>query len=377
MKAQQTLIAAGLAASFFFLGCSKTSPTGTAAQPGVPLVLSTTVSIDYSEGNFNIMQVSNNSVTANLKTLGTDDIVSTFGNDIYILERGLGNVIKLHNDSTAGVAVTYQVNLGTGVNPQQIAFVSSTKAYITQYAGKNLVIFNPSTGTVTGAIDLSRFDAYAGTDSAAPIPYMSPAMVSGSFLYVGCQRLKVVGQYPEPADSSCIAVISTQSDSIVNKIALLKKNPYSMDTAGGKLYVVCPGAYYVYTDGDVEAIDLASQTNSGTVLAESAVNGDLGAIAMAGPTQGYITAGINGTTYVNEVFPFNPAAKTVGSRIAGIGNASGVIGGIVCGGGTLYVGDQSSSAPGIVSVSTTTNTKIGSTAAFSLLPYSLAYFKNQ
>jgi len=377
MKSRQAIFTVCVTGAVLILNCSKaTGPSSGQSLLG-SLLLATTVSVDYSEGNFSIMRTSNDSIANNLLTLGTDDIVSTFGNDIYILERGLGNVIKLHNDSASGVTVTYQVNIGQGVDPQQMAFVSSTKAYITEYNSKNLMIFNPSTGTVTGTIDLSRFDAYAGTDSAVAIPYMSPAMISGNFLYVGCQRLKVVGQYPEPADSSCLAVISTSSDSIINKIMLVKKNPYSMDTAGGKLYVACPGAYYVYTDGDIECIDSASQTNARSVILESAFNGDLGPIAMASPTSGYITIGINGTTYTNEVFPFNPVTKTIGSQITGIGNASGVFGGIVCGGDTLYVADQSNTTPGIVSVNMKTNTKVGQTAAFSMLPYSLAYLNIQ
>jgi hypothetical protein len=113
------------------------------------------------------------------------------------------------------------------------------------------------------------------------------------------------------------------------------------------------------------------------VILESQLSGDLGAIKMASPTSGYITAGINGTSYANEVFPFNPAAKTVGSPIEGIGNASGVFGGVICSGDTLYVADQSSTAPGIVSVNMATNTKIGQTTAFHMLPYSLAYLSNQ
>lgn len=379
MNSRKAVFTACILGVALIMNCTKSSPTAPGVQTSIQgsLILATTVSPDYSEGNFNVASAEGNGIDSNLLALGTDDIVSTYGGNIYILERGKGNVIKLSGLSSSKATVAYQVNVGQGVDPQQIAFASSTKAYITQYDSKNLLIFNPSTGAVTGSVDLSRFDAYAGTDSTVDTPYMSPAVVAGNYLYVGCQRLKVVGGYPEPADSSCLAVISTGNDSIVGKIMLLKKNPYSMDTAGGKLYVACPGAYYVYSDGDVECIDLASRTNTGAVILESQLNGDLGVIKMASPTSGYIMAGINGTTYTNEVFPFNPAAKTVGGAIAGIGNASGVFGGVICSGDTLYVADQSSTTPGIVSVNMATNTKIGQTAVFSMLPYSLAYLRNQ
>jgi hypothetical protein len=377
MKPRQTILTACIAGALLALSCSKaTGPAGGSSLLQGPVVLSTTT--NFTEGNFDIMHTGSGSVTGKLLTLGTDDIVSTFGTDIYILERGLGNVIKLGSITAAGATVAYQVNLGASVNPQQIAFVSSTKAYITENNNKDMVIFNPTTGKTTGTVDLSRFDAYVGTDSAVSVPFMSPAMVAGNYLYVGCERLKVVGNYPEPADSSCIAVISTSNDSIVKTIMLDDKNPISMDTAGGKLYVVCPGNYGDYTDGDIECIDLTSQSNIGPVVKENQVNGDLGAIALGSSTNGYFTVGAEvGISYTNVVYSFNPLTSSLGSQIAGIGDASGVIGALICRGGYLYVADESATDPGIVTVETTSNTKVGKTAVLDLPPYSLAYLNIQ
>jgi len=377
MKSRQAIFTACISGAVLFSGCSKaTGPTSGQSLLQGPVIIAT--STNFAEGNFDVMSIGSGNVTGKLLTLGTDDLVSTFGNDSYILERGLGNVIKLGAVTASGATVAYEVNIGAGINPQQIAFVSSTKAYITQNNSQNMLIFNPSTGKTTGTVDLSRFYAYAGTDSAVAIPYMSPAMVAGNYLYVGCERLKLVGGYPEPADSSCVAVISTSNDSIVKMIMLVDKNPIAMDTAGGKLYVVCPGNYGIYTDGDIECIDLASQTNTGTVITESQVNGDLGAIAIGSQTSGYITVGSeSGANYVNAVYSFNPTSKTLGAPIAGIGDASGVLGALVCSNGTLYVADESSTAPGIVAVDMTSNTKVGKTAALDLPPYSLAYLNVQ
>jgi len=128
-------------------------------------VAATTIASDYSAANFELISIMNNySVNPNLiPSLHTDNAVRSFGGDVYVLERlGKDNVIRYNAERTA---VEYQENIGAGVNIQDIAVVSETKAYISCYQSVDLVVFNPKTGKKVSAIDLSRFNAYARNQS--------------------------------------------------------------------------------------------------------------------------------------------------------------------------------------------------------------------
>jgi hypothetical protein len=123
-------------------------------------IAATTISAIYDAANFEIISANDYSVSPNLiPGLHTDNAVRSFGGDVYILERlGRDNVVKYNAELTA---VEYQENIGAGVNIQDIAVVSETKAYISCYQSVDLVVFNPKTGRKVSAIDLSRFNAYA------------------------------------------------------------------------------------------------------------------------------------------------------------------------------------------------------------------------
>jgi len=308
----------------------------------------TTISATYDAANFEIISTDNYSVRQNLiPGLHTDNVVRAFGGDVYILERfGKDNVIKYN---AGKMAVEYQEHIGEGLNIQDIAVVSETKAYISCYDVSDLIVFNPKTGKKVSTIDLSRFNTYAGTDSAEASPYANSLAVYGDYLYVACQRLNSLF---EPADTSLIAVIDTRMDAIVTSVKLNKKNPASIDVFGNRLLVSSSGDWFDVTaaSAGIEMIDLTNNENLGLIADGSAFGGSLGNVIFISQNKAY--AAVMTASWTTDIVDFNPITKTVGTKISGISDGSG---GLAYDGSKLYVGDKSFGAAGVVAVNPSTN----------------------
>jgi hypothetical protein len=198
---------------------------------------------------------------------------------------------------------------------------------------------------------------------------MSSVAVKGDSVFVACQRLKSF----QPADTSCIAIISTMTNSVVGSVKLINKNPVSMSIFGNILYVSCAGnAWSTPTDGGIERIDLATGQNLGVLVSEPVLGGDMGTILVTSASQGYAVVSLSFTQ--NAVIPFNPATGVKSTAILGIDNA---FGGIVSAGKYLYVGDRSLTAPGVVVIDMMTNLKTAGPLNVGIAPNSLAYLRIQ
>ncbi|MCK4590209.1 MAG: hypothetical protein KAT86_00545, partial [Candidatus Latescibacteria bacterium] len=172
-----------------FTGCSKKSPT--APQTGTEEQIAVITTTDYSSGNLASIAEGDSTAAINLLLIYSDNAVTAYGEYVYVIERkGADNIIKLDPNDLGEDGIIYQESVGNDSNPQDIAFVSEHKAYVSRYDDTALWIIDPSTGDKTGEIDLSEFVAYAGTDSAEANPQMSSMAIAGGKLYVTCQRLK-------------------------------------------------------------------------------------------------------------------------------------------------------------------------------------------
>jgi hypothetical protein len=85
-------------------------------------------------------------------------------------------------------------------------------------------------------------------------------------------------------------------------------------------------------------------------------------------TKGY--AVISTPSYTTEVCPFDPQAKTMGPKIAGIDAPCS--GHLAFDGKYVYVGDRSTTTPGIAVIDPATDAKVGLTKNIGLPPSSLA-----
>jgi hypothetical protein len=362
-------------AALLFGGCSKNGNPASSQQPSAKSIAVVSVSLDYSEGNMGLYSITDSTAYQNLMSIYSDNDIRTYNGSIYVLERyGKDNIIKITGSIIADSMVVYDKNIGASVNIQDVAFISSTKAYITQYANPQVVIFNLSTGEKAGAaVDLSAYVAYSGTDSATSTPYASRELYYNGKVYVACQRLKApAGGYIQAADTSKIVVINATSDSVEKAINLIYKNPQEMWVCNGKLYVAGVGLWGS-SDGGVECIDLSTDSNAGTIVDETALHGDVMSIIVISDTKGY--AIISTPSYTTEMYAFNPQAKTVGAKIAGVD--SPCYNHMAYDSTYVYVGDRSSTAPGIVVIDPATDTKIDATKDIGIPPNSLAFLQSE
>ncbi|MBN1980396.1 MAG: hypothetical protein JW795_02610, partial [Chitinivibrionales bacterium] len=105
---------------------------------------------DFLTGNMAIAGAGGNfPAKSSLLPIHSDSRVQTYGGSVYIIERFTkDNIIRINGSTISPATIAYQHHLGDGVNLHDIAFISETKAYVTQYNSADLLVFNPATGTV-------------------------------------------------------------------------------------------------------------------------------------------------------------------------------------------------------------------------------------
>ena len=304
------------------------------ASAGEMAVITTT---DFTSGN--LAAIVNGEVTAqaDLLPIHSDNWVVAWGGYVYVIERLYGDdIIKLSPQDLS--TPIYQKSVGDKANPYDIAFVDEHKAYVSRYGRASVLIMDPATGDSTGSVDLSAYVAYAGTDSAESVPHMSYMAISGGKLYVACQRLKGWN----PADTSLVVVVDTETDSVLKAIPLEKKNPVALSLYKGKIYLACVGSYWDPTDGGIEVVDTETDQNLGVLVDETSLGGNVSGVLVASPDKGYALVMTQWPeTYVK---PFDPRDGSVGDPLPG---AKAAVHMAVSSSGRLYVADRSEEAPGI------------------------------
>ncbi|HUI90607.1 MAG TPA: hypothetical protein VLX68_00030 [Chitinivibrionales bacterium] len=352
-------------------GCGKVNAPNIPQAAASETVAAVTIDYTFSSGNMGSYSISDSIAYKNLLSIWLDNDIRSSDGAIYVLERyGKDNLMRINGPVIAESTVVYEKNVGASVDIQDIAVISSSRAYVTQLYSAQIAVVDPQTGVKTGAsIDLSAFDTYAHTDSADAYPYMSRELYYNGKVYIACQRLKApAGGYIQAADTSKIVVVDAATDSVVKSINLVYKNPQELSICNGKLYVGGAGIWTV-NDAGIEVIDLATGSNLGSVASESDFGGDISSIIVISDAKGY--AVISTPTFTTELHSFNPQAKTVGAKIAGVDAPCS--GHMVFDGNDLYIGDRSASNPGIVIIDPASDTKVGTTKNVGLPPNSLAY----
>jgi hypothetical protein len=202
---------------------------------------------------------------------------------LYVIERFGCDAIRVL-DPANGYAVVRQFSVGNGSNPNDIAVVSPTKAYVTRYDQADLAIVNPAAGTVTGSISLA---AFADADG---IPEMNRLAIRNGRLFVSVQRVDRDAFF-SPTDSSALAVIDLATDLLVDcdslaggvqGILLPAQNPTTeieIDPKG-KLLVGCTGLFGV-NDGGVARVDPVGLASEGLETTEAQLGGDVNDIAVS------------------------------------------------------------------------------------------------
>jgi hypothetical protein len=255
------------AGAILFTGCFEdNNPTGPDNATGGKLFV---VESDYQSGLVEWLTIEGSTLGTGNLSVYSDACVRTYGGYLYILERfGADNVIKFDPSKTDESGVLYQTHLGDNWNPQDIEFVSETKAYIANQNEPKITIFNPTAGTVTDNIDIS---AYTFNPDSNASPYANQMALSEGKLYVMLQRRDGWN----PGAPTLIITINTSTDAIsaADTIACQYKNGFDMVCVDGVLYVTNPGSAFSTGDGGIEKIDLSTKTVT-TIIDETALGGN-------------------------------------------------------------------------------------------------------
>jgi hypothetical protein len=237
---------------------------------------------DFSTGKLSVANLDTRAVTKDVATVYSDAVMRWYGGLLYVVNRfGQDNIQVI--DPALNYATVRQFSTGNGSNPQDICFVSATKAYVTRYELADLLIVNPATGAWLGVIPLG---AFADADG---IPEMARMVRVDRRVFVAIQRLDRNAGY-QPTDFSLVAVIDAVADTVIDAdpltpgkqaIRLTGKNPYTtfgFDRETTRLLIGCSGAYTML-DGGIEYVDPVGMKSLGYAITEAALGGDVGDIA--------------------------------------------------------------------------------------------------
>ncbi len=163
---------------------------------------------DYTTGWLGLMSASKQYVKG--IEIASDAVIREGNGYTYILERtGHDNIIRLDREGI----LEYQEKIEDGFNPHDVVIFSETVGYICGNSSADIKIFNPTTGLVTGSIDIS---AYIVENKETPntSPNATAMSIYNNKLYVALQR-RDGWTSGEP---SAVLVIDIATDSIEQSI---------------------------------------------------------------------------------------------------------------------------------------------------------------
>jgi len=276
--------------------------SATAAQSSACIVTS-----DYSTGSFSVGNLDTRAISKDLAGVWSDAALRWYNGKVYVVNRaGQDNIQVL--DPAQNYATVLQFSTGSGSNPQDIAFVSPTRAYVSLYDKQALLVCDPSTGATLDTISLAPFA------DADHLPEMAHLALIGNHLFVAVQRLDRLNGYV-PTAYSLVVVIDTNTDQVIDidpgtggvqGITLAAKNPvttFSYVPSDGRLLIGCAGRF-LQNDGGIAAIDVNTLTSLGLISTEAQLGGDIGDFEWYSPTHSY--AIISDTNFDASLVSFNP-----------------------------------------------------------------------
>jgi hypothetical protein len=284
-------------------GLSATSNVPTPAGGGVAFVLTT----DFATGSYSVVDLATRQGTNDILLGGvhSDALARVFNGLVYVVNRlGADNIQII--DPQQGYTTINQQSVGNGSNPQDIAVVSATKAYVSRLGSDQLLIVNPTTLAQTGSIDLSDRTKLNDLDG---VPELFRMLVHNGLVYLILQHLDfTAGFSPRKVAPGEVVVINPVTDLIVKVIVLQGTNPgtdLQYSAALNRILVSSIGDFLV-NDGGIEAINPDTNAiDSGFVLQEAAIGGDITHFQIVSATKGY--AVVVDATFANALVTFNPS----------------------------------------------------------------------
>ncbi len=306
---------------------------------------------DYVTGALAAIDLDTRAVSTDVASIHSDATLRWFGGLLYVVNRyGQDNIQVI--DPAQNYATIRQFSTGNGSNPQDIAFVSPTKAYVSRYASADLLIVDPSDPNGNPQSTLS-LGAFADGDG---IPEMARMIRVERWLFVACQRLTNFA----PSNPSFVVVVDTQTDTVldvdpsqpgIQAIPLVGRNPttaFAFDRQGTRLLIGCAGAFGAL-DGGIELLDPVSFESLGYAITEAALGGDVGDVAWKSASHSY--ALVSGSSS-SELVSWNPQNGTKIGTPYSVSTGFSLPDCELNDRGELYLCDASFTAPGVLIFST-------------------------
>lgn len=248
---------------------------------------------DWASGTVSAHALAPRVAHCDVADVGSDATLRFHDGVLYVVNRLGGDNVQVIDPATN--ATLRQFSVGAGSNPHDIAFTSSTKAYVSRFDATDLWIVNPATGAHTGTV------ALAGLADADGNPEMDRLMIAGPMLFVSLERVDRNNGYL-PLDTSLVAVIDTRADTLVDcdparpgvqGITLRLRNPFTafqFDPDSSRLLIGCAGRFGVL-DGGIERLDPVALASTSVAMTETALGGDVNDVVWGDAAKSWAIAG--------------------------------------------------------------------------------------
>lgn len=225
---------------------------------------------------------------------------------LYVVGRGGASLLQVY-DPQAGMALVREFSLGAGRNPQDIAFDTQGRAFVSCYDQAVLLRVDVNAGTVAQTYSTA---AFADSDGLPETAWM---LARGDRLFIACQRLDRANWYA-PTGPGALLVFDMAAGQWVDAdpglpgvqgVTLAGGNPYTRLESIGvggreRLRIGCVG-WYGALDGGIDEVDPVALASLGYVATEAQLGGDISAFVSVGPQNVWAIVGDVDTWNTNLV----------------------------------------------------------------------------
>ncbi|MBN1884379.1 MAG: hypothetical protein JW876_02495 [Candidatus Krumholzibacteriota bacterium] len=329
---------------------------------------------DYTTGSASIVHCDTLHTTdLDVASVHSDAISVRHGNLVYVVNRGGADNVQVIDPENDWRTVR-QFSVGNGLNPQDIAFFTATKAYVARYETNDLLVVDPADGSWLGTIDLSMF---ADADGLCE---MNRLCIVGERLFVTIQRIDR-NNWWMPVGDSYVAVVDCAADTLldtdsgepgIQPIALAAANPFSdieLDPVTNRILVSCVGTWGI-ADGGVEIVNPWTLESEGFLVTESAAGGDINDVEIYSPTIGYLV--VTNASWNTDLVSFDPSTGlATGTIYAPPGYVINDI--EISPGGELFLADGTPTRPGIRVYDAATGAPTAGPVSTGLPPFDICF----
>lgn len=242
----------------------------------------------------------------------SDAVARLFKGRVYVLNRTRAESVQVLDPSLGFLTPPgATLALAQGSAPQDIAFLSETKAYVSLLTSPRLLVINPTTLARVGEIDLSPLRQAADPDGS---PEPTALLLNNGLLYIALRHLDRT-QTAQPAVArGTVAVLDTTTDRLIATVALRGSNPVSELVFSPTLnrILVSTAGQSASDAGGLEAINPETLTAEATLLASrAALGGAITTFVIVSRDKGF--AVVQETPTTQALITFNPVT---GQRLA-------------------------------------------------------------